>query len=123
MWQIEHVDGKRWKCTYLKEHSDGYLTLSGSDDTINLDVPFPFRLVRIEVTFDDATAKNLDIYFIPRGYKSPNPPRVYSGSAETTKDYILEFSVGYEKESAIVRFKVNGTVSKKMFPVVYIQEM
>lgn len=123
MWQLELVEHNRWKCTYLKEHKDGYLTLSGNDDTIDLDVPFPFRLVRIETTFDDAVARDIDMYFIPRGYKSPNPPRVYHEAGATFKDLLLEFSVGYEKESAIIRFVVNGTINKKMFPVVYIQEL
>lgn len=123
MWQLERVDNKRWKATYLKEHRDGYLTLTGSANTIELDVPFPFRLVRVELTFDDATSRDIDIYFIPRGHKSPYPPRVYHETGATFTDLVLQFAEGYEKESAVIRFTCTGTADKLMYPTVYVQEL
>lgn len=124
-WEREHTEKNIHRFKYVKENEkEGYLTLSGSADTLELDVGFPFRLVRIELVFDDATARDIDMYFIPRGYGTlAYPPRLYHESGATFTDLILQFAEGYEKESAIIRFIVDGTANKLMYPVVYVQEL
>ena len=124
-WEREHTGKNIHRFKYVKESDkQGYLTLSGGADTLDLDIGFPFRLVRIETMFDDATAKDIDIYFIPRGFPTlAYPPRVYHEASATFTDLILQFAEGYEKESAIVHFIVTGTANKLMYPVVYVQEL
>ena len=75
--------------------------------------------------FDDATARDIDLYLMPKGYPSlPYPPRIYSKTGATFKDTVLEFTEGYERAlSPVIKFVVTGTASKKFYPIVYIQKM
>lgn len=110
---------------YYKETSDRSLSLSGSTDTLQLDVPFNFRLCKIIFISDDTTAKDLIaelvINRLPRmGYN----PRLFGSLDDQRRSISVKYGEGYEFELLdAIKIKVTGTATKKFWAIIYTQKI
>lgn len=122
--KIYTVKGKYIFVLRPDKYSGNEFTLTGSTDNIDLLIPFHCLVQKIELSFDDATSKTLDIYHRSAYSAIPtNPPEIFSLPANTWQTFIITLEENeneFEKE-ATLRIAVNGTANKKVKPVIYLR--
>uniref|UniRef100_A0A6M3LF54 Uncharacterized protein n=1 Tax=viral metagenome TaxID=1070528 RepID=A0A6M3LF54_9ZZZZ len=122
-----------WRSKWLKDDNGRlfrfyrkdpeYVTLSGSADVIKLTIGKAFRLIRIEWSFNDATAKDFKIEVThPEMAQLGYPTKLLNLDDDINTDGYKLFGEKYEfEDGAELVFTVTGTSTKLFSPTVYVQ--
>ena len=117
--------GEKTYILFYKATADYQISLTGSSENHDAQIPFPFRIEYIIICADDATAKDIDIYVMPMvASQLAYPPRIFSASTDTVTDRLLEYGREYKAPlHSVIRFTLNGTATKKIFVLACLQRL
>ena len=124
-FKLEYIGERTW-IIYYDATADKMIVLTGSSTDYDIEnVPFAFRIEYIMICADDATAKDIDIYPIPLvASQLAYPARIHSASGDILTDQIIELGREYKfPKGTTIRFKLNGTLNKKIFVLVNLQRL
>ena len=117
--------GEKTYVLFYKATADYQISLTGSSENHDAEIPFPFRIEYIIICADDATAKDIDIYPIPMiESQITYPARIFSSATDTDTDIFIEAGRPYKFPTAtVLRFTLNGTAGKKIFVFACLQRL
>lgn len=123
-FRLVFIGEKTWILFY-KATADYQVSLTGSSENHDAEIPFPFRIEYIIICADDATAKDIDIYVMPMvASQLAYPPRLFNASSDTVTDRLVEYGRQYKfPKGSVIRFTFNGTATKKIFPLACLQRL
>lgn len=108
------------------KYPNNALTMTGSNLTKELFIPYTHRINKITLTHKDNTlVDNSDAFTFYFGLTDNQTPNrddfLLYINAETSFSYIDKFGEGYEYEAAKWALVANTTATHKLIPIIYIQ--
>lgn len=117
--------GEKTYVVFYNATTDYQVSLTGSSETHDFQIPFAFRIELVIVCANDATAKDVKVETISHVMKHlTNPPYLYSVTTDTTLCKIIKCGREYKYPAhTLIRFTLNGTAGKKIFLYAVIQRL
>lgn len=121
-FQFEYIGKGIWRGKYIKTADKAILL------NVDEDILFPFkgwRLQRIDISFDDATTKDIAIRIKPEGLPDLDyAPEIDASADDTTTSYVKTFEKGYEYILGdVLNILITGTEGKKATPIITVQQL
>jgi len=122
-WYFIPLKHNVWKLKYIAT-SDNLFVLTGNDpDTIEVNIPDNFRLIRIDMYFSDTTSKSVKIHRTTHDPNSTSYQELAQLLNDVSRTLEFDFGEGNEFEAGIIELRITGTNGKSVKPLVYVQRL
>lgn len=129
-WRFERIGTNFWKI-YIAA-SPNIVTMTGSDVTTELRIPFAHRFVRLSfVHVDSANAAKSSKLGValhrPTGTTSPqsaiNLEYVFQADNVSHYAFVVKLGIGYEYGESVYILTMDAANTDKILPIIYIQAL
>lgn len=121
-WTFKKISSKLWALLW-NQTANNIFTLTGITDRLSIRIPGAFRLIRVELSFNDTTTKVLTLNHELPDRDHAGFTLLFTDPTNTDQQVILKFGEGYEFEPCVLNLDITGTAGKTVYPTIYIQKL
>ena len=119
LWNVSNIGEGVIELTYISQ----YIALTGSEVTLDADIPFSIKLMRIDLyqtTSADVDSTNYLSYSIK--YRRYGKFFTFYGDSASATVISLDFEDRYQFMATTLRIALIGTSTNRIYPVITLQK-